>query len=229
MVFLVAGNDGGHLTTTGTAPRRPEVYEHVVALTYPLAELHVLVVHVLHGELLEGVARGTLLQPCQQFLGPVQLRTVVVGGLGVEHFLQSLIAQFVHSLLDVGDGNLVLLVLAGYSTDELYLEVADGVEHLGEGRHLSSCSGLLALGVLGHEVLILLDNSLALLVENIHLSFVDVVLCVCTHGCYSHQRKCNQFLHTYLNVLLFGAKVRKSFEKPKTFRTFVAAKTQGYL
>ena len=51
MVFLVSLYYVWHLCTAWTAPARPEVYKHIVAFAGILAQLNLLVVHVLHDQI----------------------------------------------------------------------------------------------------------------------------------------------------------------------------------
>ena len=65
MELIVGLNDIRHLLTAWATPACPEVNKHVVALAYPLTQLHLLVVHVVHGQIFEHDTWTTKLQRCQ--------------------------------------------------------------------------------------------------------------------------------------------------------------------
>lgn len=80
-----------------------------------------MVVHIIHRQFVELDTRAALLITRQQLLGDVQFRVAVVGSLRVECLFQSLIAQLVHRILDILDGQVAILVVTDYLPDKLYL------------------------------------------------------------------------------------------------------------
>ena len=103
MIFLVGCHHIGHLGTTRTAPRSPEVNEHVVALANPLAELALLALSVVHREVGEHGSGHALLQTINVFLGACHQRVIVISNVGIENLSQLLVGQFVFN--DAKDSN----------------------------------------------------------------------------------------------------------------------------
>ena len=99
MIFLVGCHHIGHLGTTRTAPRSPEVNKHVVALANPLAELALLALGVVHREVGEHRSCRTFLQAFHEFLGACHQGMIEVGYIGIDNLSQLVVCQFVHHIL----------------------------------------------------------------------------------------------------------------------------------
>ena len=110
MIFLVGCHHIGHLGTTRTAPRSPEVNEHVVALANPLAELALLALGVVHHEFGEHHSRLAFPQTFEHFLWTCSHRMVIVSGIGTENLRKLAERQVIYHVGEEGEGSDIIPV-----------------------------------------------------------------------------------------------------------------------
>ena len=104
VIAVVGSHYVGHLATAGTTPGSPEVYEHILAFAYPLAELDGLAVHILHGELMERLARLALALGLEHADNALHRGMRVIGGRSVANLLQLLVAESIDIVHQRNDG-----------------------------------------------------------------------------------------------------------------------------
>ena len=177
--LLVSSHNVRHLHTTRTAPRCPEVNQHVVALSAPLAQLVHLAVGRLHGQVLEHLPRCPLLYLHQMCLRLCQCRIVVIRRCGVEHLLQLVVTQCKIGVCDIFHGLGVVAVGLCNLYYQVYLLVLHHTQRVTE--HLQPLlSGIGFLSLLSHrELPIFLHHLVGTDHQLIKLRLVVDLSCLC--------------------------------------------------